>query len=237
MRGEERAENDEPSMGETIILQCIVSGALLVLVLLISLLNVAPTAFLRDGLRESLSGAETAHELFYEVREFLEQTPVEEEIISDEIFSESSLPTATASPVTLVAVATQSDPLWATPVVGRVSSPTGIRNNPVTGRREFHDGIDIAIPIDTPILAPKDGEIIASGFCNGYGRFMRLSHDNGYITFYAHLNRAIGSVGDIVSQGSKIAYSGNTGQSTGAHLHFGIFKDGQFVDPLTRINP
>jgi len=107
----------------------------------------------------------------------------------------------------------------------------------VTGRREFHDGIDIAIPTGTPILAPKSGVVIASGFCRGYGNFMRVLHENNYITFYAHLSRSLFAEGDSVSQGEHIAYSGNTGQSTGPHLHFGIFQGEQFVDPLTRISP
>lgn len=130
-----------------------------------------------------------------------------------------------------------SQPVWRTPAVGRVSSPAGIRYNPVTGRREFHDGIDIAVPVGTPVLAPKAGEVVASGFSASYGWFMRLSHANGYITFYAHLSRAVSSIGETVAQGERFAYSGNTGMSTGPHLHFGIFRDGQFVDPLTRVTP
>jgi len=129
------------------------------------------------------------------------------------------------------------EPVWLTPAEGRISSPSGIRNNPVTGRREFHDGIDIAIPTGTPVLAPKPGVVSASGFCRGYGNFMRITHENGYVTFYAHLSRNIAPIGSAVYQGEKIAYSGNTGQSTGPHLHFGIFQNGQFVNPLSRVQP
>jgi murein DD-endopeptidase MepM/ murein hydrolase activator NlpD len=131
----------------------------------------------------------------------------------------------------------EQEAVWIPPANGRISSPSGNRYNPVTGRREFHDGIDIAIPTGTPIFAPKRGEVIASGYCAGYGRFMRLSHENGYITFFAHLSRPVAAIGDIVGQGYHIAYSGNTGQSTGPHLHFGIFRNGQFIDPLTRVSP
>lgn len=130
-----------------------------------------------------------------------------------------------------------NNPLWITPVTGRVSSPTGNRVNPVTGRSEFHDGIDIAVPAGTPIVAPRNGEVIASGLCAGYGRFMRISHDDGYVSFYAHLSRAVAEIGDIVEQGHRVAYSGNTGQSTGPHLHFGIFRNGQFADPLAYVTP
>ena len=126
---------------------------------------------------------------------------------------------------------------WITPVEGRVSSPSGTRTNPVTGNSEFHDGIDIAVPEGTRITAPKDGKVIAAGYSVSYGNYIRISHENGYISFYAHLSRAIAEIGDIVTQGYDIAYSGNTGQSTGPHLHFSIYRDGQFVDPLAYINP
>jgi len=128
-------------------------------------------------------------------------------------------------------------PTWITPVYGRVSSPAGNRTNPVTGNPEFHDGIDIALAVGTPIFAPKDGEVIASGYSASFGRFMRLAHYDGYVTFYAHLSSAVAAIGDIVFQGEQIAYSGNTGQSTGPHLHFGIFHNGQFVDPLNYVSP
>jgi murein DD-endopeptidase MepM/ murein hydrolase activator NlpD len=244
-------ENEGVSVGETIILQCIVSAVLLVVVLVVSMFNIEPMQFLRGGLQQALSGAASVDELIEEVRflgeDLLGWGPGPEPEAETEVPQETITPQTTIQD-TLVPVeplpeyysqveplATQ--PLWTTPVSGRISSPSGTRYNPVTGRREFHDGIDIAIPVGTPIYAPKTGEVIASGFCAGYGRFMRLSHDNGYLTFYAHLSRANAYIGDIVQQGERIAYSGNTGQSTGPHLHFGIFHNGQFIDPLTRVSP
>ncbi|MCL2840133.1 MAG: M23 family metallopeptidase [Defluviitaleaceae bacterium] len=128
-------------------------------------------------------------------------------------------------------------PLWINPVTGRISSPAGMRDNPITGLREFHDGVDIAIPTGTPIVAPKDGTVVAAGFSPSFGYFMRIAHDNSlYTTFYAHLSRPWAVIGDIVTQGTLIAYSGNTGMSTGPHLHFSIFYDGQFIDPMTRLD-
>lgn len=127
--------------------------------------------------------------------------------------------------------------LWIAPVYGRISSPSGHRYNPITGRREFHDGIDIAVPVGTPIVAPKAGKVIASGYSGGFGRFLRISHENGYETFYAHLSRSLVAVGETIAQGDHVAYSGNTGQSTGPHLHFSIFREGQFADPLLYVSP
>lgn len=128
-------------------------------------------------------------------------------------------------------------PLWINPLNGRVSSPSGLRFNPVSGRREFHDGIDIAVPIGTPVVAPRGGDVLAVGYSASFGRFVRLLHDDDYISFFAHLNSIDVSTGDRVKQGDHIAYSGNTGWSTGPHLHFGLFRAGQFVDPLAYINP
>jgi len=120
---------------------------------------------------------------------------------------------------------------WLAPVTGRISSGTGLRDNPVTGNREFHDGVDIAIPVGTPIVAPRDGYVLAAGFSPSFGSFLRVAHDE-YITFYAHLSRIMVAAGDAVTRGQRIAYSGNTGQSTGPHLPFGMFRSGQFIDPV-----
>ncbi|MBD3282552.1 MAG: peptidoglycan DD-metalloendopeptidase family protein [Candidatus Portnoybacteria bacterium] len=90
----------------------------------------------------------------------------------------------------------------------------------------FHNGIDIASSYGEPIRAARDGKILAIGSCGryAYGNWIAVSHDNGLITFYAHLS-GYGSfgVGDNVSRGTIIAYEGNTGYSTGAHLHFGVY--------------
>ena len=122
--------------------------------------------------------------------------------------------------------------LWVNPIQGIITSPGGLRYNPITGRREFHDGIDIAAPIGTPIVAPRDGTVLAVGNSPTFGRFLRMSHPDGYVSFMAHLYSATVAVGDTVRQGERVAYSGNTGRSTGPHLHFGLFRYGQFVDPI-----
>ena len=120
---------------------------------------------------------------------------------------------------------------WIRPVAGRVSSPAGVRYSPIHGTREFHDGVDVAVPVGTPIVAPKDGTVLATGYSASFGMFLRMAHANDYVTFFAHLSQVPLAVGDTVSQGERVAYSGNTGWSTAPHLHFGMFRGGQFVDP------
>ena len=124
-----------------------------------------------------------------------------------------------------------ASPLWVNPIDGIITSPGGLRYNPVTGRREFHDGIDIAAPIGTAVIATREGTVLAVGTSATFGRFLRIGHSDGYVSFMAHLNGVVVGVGDEVYQGQRVAYSGNTGRSTGPHLHFGLFRNGQYVDP------
>ena len=125
---------------------------------------------------------------------------------------------------------------WISPVIGWVSSAFGYRNSPIHGTREFHDGVDIAIPIGTALVAPRYGYVIAAGYSASFGRFLRIAHSDDYETFFAHLNYIPLAVGDRVAQGERVAYSGNTGWSTAPHLHFSIFRNGQPVDPLDYVN-
>lgn len=122
---------------------------------------------------------------------------------------------------------------WINPVAGRISSPAGLRYNPITGRREFHDGVDIAIPVGTPIVAPRYGYVLATGYSASFGRFLRITHSDNYVSFFAHLHSVPLTVGQRVEQGEQVAYSGNTGWSTAPHLHFGLFRNGQFVNPIS----
>ena len=130
----------------------------------------------------------------------------------------------------------ETQSIWINPINGIITSPGGLRYNPITGRREFHDGIDIAAPIGTPIVAPKDGTVLAVGDSPTFGRFLRMAHSGGYVSFMAHLYGVTVTVGETVRQGDRVAYSGNTGRSTGPHLHFGLFRYGQYVDPINYVD-
>lgn len=111
------------------------------------------------------------------------------------------------------------------PTTGRISS----RYGPRWGR--MHNGLDLAVPIGTPIYAAAAGTVTHSGPMGTYGILVIIDHGNGVETRYAHLNRALVRVGQRVQRGALIAHSGNTGNSTGPHLHFEIRHRGQAVDP------
>jgi murein DD-endopeptidase MepM/ murein hydrolase activator NlpD len=126
--------------------------------------------------------------------------------------------------------------LFIYPIRGRLSSPFGWRNDPISGTRRFHAAIDLAAPIGVPVKAAMDGRISATGVNATYGKFIILSHSGGYQTMYAHLSQVSVKQGGYVEQGAKIGEVGNTGYSTGPHLHFSIYKNGKAVNPLDFLN-
>jgi len=125
--------------------------------------------------------------------------------------------------------------LFIKPISGayRLTSPYGYRADPFTGVRSFHTGIDLAIATGTPILASMDGKIATAGWNNVYGNYVIITHDNGYQTLYAHMQKYIVATGQKVNQGATIGYVGSTGYSTGPHLHFSVYKNSKLIDPMT----
>ena len=115
----------------------------------------------------------------------------------------------------------------------RWTSPYGWRADPFTGVRSFHTGTDMACPEGTPILAAMSGRISEVGNNRTYGNYIIINHGNGYQTVYAHMSKTISKKGQWVTQGSKIGLVGSTGYSTGPHLHFMVYKNGNRIDPMT----
>lgn len=121
---------------------------------------------------------------------------------------------------------------WLNPVEGIITSSFGERVNPILGSDEFHTGLDIAVPVGTEVMAVRGGAIKTIGHSDTYGNYVKYVTENGYEVFYAHLDRCLLSEGDSFNQGDIIALSGNTGLSTGAHLHYGISIKGELIDPM-----
>ncbi len=122
--------------------------------------------------------------------------------------------------------------LIAWPVRGRLSSYFGYRPNPFTGVRQFHNGLVIVAPTNTPAQAGMGGRVAETGYSAVFGNFVILSHADSYQTLYAHLNKISVRAGQSVGQGATVGLIGSTGYSTGTHLHFGLFKNGIGMDPL-----
>ena len=124
--------------------------------------------------------------------------------------------------------------LFVHPVKGaRLSSGFGWRNDPFTGERRFHNAIDLAAKTGTPVRAAASGTVsIVNNYPLTFGKFVIIDHGNGIRTLYAHLDASGVRAGQKVSQGAQIGEVGNTGKSTGPHLHFAVYKNGIAVNPL-----
>jgi murein DD-endopeptidase MepM/ murein hydrolase activator NlpD len=119
----------------------------------------------------------------------------------------------------------------------RISSGFGFRTNPVSGKPDYHNGIDLPIPIGTPVYAYKDGVItkINKNTSSSGGKFIFIRHTPEEYSRYLHLSSIVSHEGDPVSAGEIIGYSGSTGRSTGPHLHFEIRINGQAVNPINKV--
>jgi len=118
------------------------------------------------------------------------------------------------------------------PAVGVLTDGYGSRKDPITGRRAFHRGLDISARRGTPVFAPADGVVVFTGRNGGLGKTVRISHGFGFTTMYGHLNEITAKLGEEIHRGEVIGTVGNTGRSTGAHLHYEVHEDGKSVDPL-----
>lgn len=117
------------------------------------------------------------------------------------------------------------------PVQGRLTSGFGTRKHPILGHTHFHRGIDLAAPRGTPVVAVADGIVESVGVRSGYGNTITVRHADGRSTLYAHLDAMLVRPGRSVAAGEVIAQLGNTGRSTGPHLHFEVHENGRPVDP------
>ena len=120
---------------------------------------------------------------------------------------------------------------WPAPSYTRVTSDYGWRIHPTLGVNKFHNGVDMAAPGGSPILAAYDGTVAAAGYSSTMGNYIYLNHGSGLVTIYMHASALYVSAGQTVSKGDKIAAVGTTGRSTGNHLHFGVRLNGEYVSP------
>jgi hypothetical protein len=124
------------------------------------------------------------------------------------------------------------------PATGTVTSGFGLRPDPISGEIHFHDGLDIASQIGTPVFAPADGIVKATGFLQNFGNAVIIGHpESGMETIYGHLNTYTVHEQQSIKRGDLIGYVGNSGKSTGPHLHYEIRKNGSAVNPNHFILP
>ena len=120
---------------------------------------------------------------------------------------------------------------------GRISDHYGYRTHPVLHHRQMHAGLDFAMPVGTPIYATANGVVLSAGIQPGYGHMVEIRHNFGFGTRYGHLNGKYAvKQGDFVKKGDIIAYSGNSGLSTGPHLHYEIRFISKALNPINFVN-
>lgn len=127
------------------------------------------------------------------------------------------------------AVLASTPSVW--PARGWMTSAFGSRDDPYTGERVMHHGVDLAAREGVPVVSPARGVVIYSGERGAYGNMIAIDHDRGIITHYGHLSRSLVKVGDVVERGQHIGNIGNTGRSTGPHLHYEVRVNGVPVNP------
>ena len=178
---------------------------------------------------KTLQEPSAGHRKVVAVVTFENDKKVSEEIIKEEVTYE-------AVPK-IVERGTKIPPTYIKPISGgRLSSGFGKRTAPKRGASTYHKGVDWATPTGTPVYASCGGTVTKAGWGSGYGYVVYITHPDGRQTRYAHLSKVLVSAGQTVSQGQKIALSGNTGVSTGPHLHFEILINGSQVNPLNYLN-
>lgn len=160
---------------------------------------------------------------------YLNDKEVSREILKEEVIME-------AVPK-IVERGTKIPPTYVKPISGgRQTSGFGRRSAPTKGASTYHKGVDWAVPTGTSVYASCGGTVAKAGWGSGYGYVVYINHEDGRQTRYAHLSKVLVKSGQSVRQGERIALSGNTGVSTGPHLHFEILINGSQVNPLKYLN-
>lgn len=129
-------------------------------------------------------------------------------------------------------VAVLKEEQWINPVNGIITSSCGKRENPILKKIELHDGLDIAVPEDTGAKAVRSGTVTVVRNSQTLGNLVTYKTEDGYEITFAHLNQVLVQPGEKVKQGQIIAKTGNTGLSTGPHLHYSVKKEGMLYDPF-----
>ena len=219
-------------------------------------LNLAAEKRSLEETREELAADEAALEikrtesddLLYELEKKAEEFQIlldESEVLQDELMHEIAQKEVELKEAKyqehLAKLALQgenppSDASWLMPTAGRLTSPFGMRVHPVLGIKRMHSGIDLAAAEGTPIYATRAGKVTTCSYqAGGAGNYVSINHLDGFASIYMHMTHYVVSPGQSVSQGQLIGYVGNTGLSTGPHLHFGISYAGTYVNPLAYV--
>lgn len=186
-----------------------------------------------DGIAYKVKAGDTPESIADKYKISLEKLATVNAITDNSIETASVifLPDAKLDWVTLQEI---NGDLFRTPLHGGyyITSRYGWRDNPfLNGQRSFHNGMDMAAPKGTAVYAALNGQVVSTGYSTVYGNYVMIRHHAGYKTLYGHLNTILTSAGSFVSIATKIGTVGNTGMSTGPHLHFTVYRNGATINP------
>ena len=185
----------------------------------------------QDGILYAVNSGDTLETIAAKYKSGKTEIQIANELFSDSVHTGTVLfiPGAQLDWVTQQEI---NGDLFIWPIRGRISSAYGYRNSPFTNLRQFHSGIDISAPFGTPVRAAMPGRISAAGWDNTFGNYVVINHHSGYRSLYGHMSVIRVKSGAYVGTGERIGDVGSTGLSTGAHLHFTVYKNGKTVNPL-----
>lgn len=118
----------------------------------------------------------------------------------------------------------------------KLTSPFGFRDTGIAGASTYHQGVDLSANAGTPIVASRGGTVTTATYSNSAGYYVTINHGDGFSSIYMHMSNYIVSAGQTVNQGQTIGYVGKTGIASGNHLHFGILKNGSYVNPCNYVS-
>jgi len=184
----------------------------------------------QDGVIYKVKKGDTLESVAAKNKVSAEDIKIANELFSDKLNENTSLflPGATMAWEDLQEI---NGDLFLWPVRSYISSYYGYRRSPFTGSRQFHNGIDIAAPMGTPIRAAMTGRVVAVGYDNVFGNYVIIQHQAGYRTLYGHMSAVRTRNGAQVAAGDRIGDVGATGQTTGPHCHFTVYKNGATINP------
>lgn len=186
----------------------------------------------QDGILHSVVRNETLSSIAERYKVDSEVIQITNELFSDKVKEGTDLfiPGAKLDWVKLQEI---NGDLFIWPVSGRITSYYGYRRSPFTGKRQFHNGIDIKANMGVPIRAAMSGRVTSTGYDNVFGNYVIINHHSGYRTLYGHMSVIRTRAGAYVGTGERIGDIGSTGQSTGPHVHFTVYKNNSTVNPRT----
>ena len=125
---------------------------------------------------------------------------------------------------------------WIEPVNGIITSSCGERENPILQKMEYHNGLDIAVAENTQAVAVKSGVVTEVRNSETLGKVLKYETEDGYTVMYAHLNNVLVKKGENIKQGQIVAMTGNTGLSTGPHIHYSVWRGDMLINPMQFVN-